>query len=139
MIFKDFIKTGQVRTSSKDISLSKSLYMTALNDLEYLKIQEITKISARKIVVNYYDCLRQILESMSSLDSYKIYQHEAFKYYLIEKDENVISEKFDRFRKIRNKINYYGEDISIDEAKEVTQEIKRIIDVLINKYLRRIF
>ena len=44
--------------------------------------------------------------------------------------------KFDRLRKIRNKINYYGQLVSVEEAKENIKEIKEIIDSLTNKYLK---
>lgn len=136
MRFEDFIKKGEVRKSSLDISLIKSLYKNTINDLKYLKKQEINEISARKIVSNYYDCLRSILEAIALLDGYKIYQHEAFTFFLKEKGEDLLSLKFDRFRKIRNRINYYGGDISIDTAKEFVEEIIESIEYLIKKYLK---
>ena len=40
------------------------------------------------------------------------------------------------FRKIRNKINYYGGDISIKEAVEIVGEIIKLINYLIEKYLK---
>lgn len=138
MIFEDFLKDERARKSSPDVSLAKSLYKTAIDDLEYLKTQKINKFSARKLLTNYYDCLRAILESISALDGYKIYQHEAFVYYLKYRKEEANSIKFDRFRKIRNKINYYGENISIELAEDVISEIKRMIDYLIGKYLKEI-
>lgn len=134
MIFEDFIKKGQVRIASPDISLIRSLHKNTINDLKYLNGQEINEISARKIYSNYYDCLRSILEAIASVDGFKIYQHEAFTYFLKKKNENLAAIKFDRFRKIRNSINYYGEDISIDDAKETSIEIKRLIEFL--QYLR---
>lgn len=137
MKLDDFIKQGQVRKASSDISLVKSLYKSTLNDLKYLESQVIDEISARKIVSNYYDCLRAILEAIASLDGYKIYQHEAFVFFLKEKSEEIPSLKFDRFRKIRNKINYYGGDISVEDAKEVSNEIRKLIDYLIEKYVKR--
>ncbi len=136
MKFEDFIKQGQIRKASPDISLVKSLYKNTLKDLVYLKNQQINEISARKIVSNYYDCLRAILEAIASLDGYKIYQHEAFAFFIKEKGEEIPSIKFDRFRKIRNKINYYGGDISIKEAVEIVEEIIKLIDYFIEKYLK---
>ena len=76
-----------------------------------------------------------ILEAISIIDGFKIYSHEAFTYFLKEKGEEVLSTKFDRFRKIRNSINYYGKDISIEETKENIEEIKEMIKSLIKKYL----
>ena len=105
MKLKDFIEKGQVRKASKDVLLIKSLIITAENDLKFLEKINIDDISARKIMSNYYDVLRSIVESMSIIEGYKIYSHEAFTYFLKEKGEEIISEKFDRFRKIRNKRN----------------------------------
>ena len=89
-------------------------------------------------MANYYDVLRSIVEAISSLDGYKIYSHEAFTYFLKEKGEDLIAEKFDRFRKIRNGINYYGKNISIEEVKEHIPEIVKLINVLKKKYLENI-
>jgi|SRR3989344_1915583 len=135
MKLKDFIEKGQVRKASKDVLLIKSLIITAENDLKFLEKINIDDISARKIMSNYYDVLRSIVESMSIIEGYKIYSHEAFTYFLKEKGEEIISEKFDRFRKIRNKINYYGGNISAEEVKENIEEIKEIIKKLKTKYL----
>jgi hypothetical protein len=49
-----------------------------------------------------------------------------------------MAEKFDRFRRIRNKINYYGSNISPEEAKEYKESITEIINILTNKYLSNI-
>mgnify|MGYP001560886570 FL=1 len=87
-------------------------------------------------MTNYYDVLRSILEAISSIKGYKIYSHEAFTSFLKELKEETLSRKFDRFRKIRNSINYYGKDISVEETRENIKEIKNMIQILIKKYLR---
>ncbi len=134
MMLKDFIEKGQVKKSSKDISLAKSLITTAENDLKFLNGLKINENSARKVMSNYYDVLRSILEAISALDGYKIYSHEAFAYFMKEKGEKLIAIKFDRFRIIRNKINYYGKGISVEEVKENTAEILKMIRELKEKY-----
>ncbi len=135
MKLKDFIEKGQVKKVSKDIALAKSLLSTAESDLKFLKTLKINDNSARKIMSSYYDVLRSILEAISILNGYKIYSHEAFTYFLKERDEGLIAEKFDRFRRIRNKINYYGKNISVEEAKENVIGIIKLIDKLNRKYL----
>lgn len=135
MRFKDFIKQGVVRTASKDEILAKSLLKTSKKDLEFLNSLKLNEKSSRKLMSNYYDVLRSILEAISSLKGYKIYSHKAFTYFLKEIKEDSISIKFERFRKIRNKINYYGKDISIKETQENIREIKSIIKYLIKTYL----
>ena len=136
MKFKDFITRGQVRRSSLDISLAKSLVSTAKQDLQFLSDLKIEDNSARKIMSNYYDVLRSILEAIAVLDGYKIYSHEAFTYFLKEKGEPVMAKKFDRFRMIRNGINYYGKSISKEETKENVTQIKKLITSLQGKYLK---
>ena len=38
--------------------------------------------------------------------------------------------KFDRYRRLRNGINYYGEDIDIETVKEAIIEIPKLIKEL---------
>lgn len=138
MKFENFIDEGQARRATKDILLAKSLLNTAKKDIKFLEDLKISEDSSRKIMTNYYDVLRSVLEAISAIEGYKIYSHEAFTYFLKEKGEDVISIKFDRFRKIRNGINYYGKDISAVETRENVEEIKKIIRILIDKYLKEI-
>lgn len=135
MKFSDFIGKGQAKRALPDISLAKSLIATAEDDLKFLSSLPINDNSARKLMSNYYDILRSILEAIAALDGYKIYSHEAFAFFLKEKGENATAEKFDRFRKIRNGINYYGKSISVDETRENTAEIAKLIALLKMKYL----
>ncbi|MBI1970519.1 hypothetical protein HYS47_02130 [Candidatus Woesearchaeota archaeon] len=137
-MFKDFVSEGKVRKASPDLALAKSLVSTAELDLVFLQKTEITKYSARKVISNYYDVLRSIIEAIAVLDGYKVYSHEAFTPFLKEMNEELISTKFDRFRKIRNRINYYGEGITIEEVKQYREEILVIINTLREKYLRRL-
>ena len=135
MKFSDFIEKGLVKHALLDISLVKSLVATAEDDLKFLSSLPINNNSARKLMSNYYDILRSILEAITALDGYKVYSHEAFTFYLKEKGENAVAEKFDRFRKIRNGINYYGKSISADETRENTAEMAKLITLLKMKYL----
>lgn len=135
MIFEDFIKSGQVKKAKPDISLAKSLLNHSVKDMELFDTINVTELSARKLVSNYYDILRSILEAISILNGYKIYSHEALTYYLKQIEEDAISIKFDRLRKIRNKINYYGEEVQASEAREYIADIKELADILITKYL----
>jgi len=131
-----FIKRGLVKRSSQDFSLVKSIISTSKLDIEFLNTLEISEVSARKIMTNYYDVLRSLLEAMAAIEGYKIYSHEAFTFFLKEKKEDILAEKFDRFRKIRNKINYYGKNISVNEVEENVKEIRKMIKE-INKRLNK--
>jgi len=127
MKFEDFVRLGTVKRRRTDKSLAKSLKKTAKIDLKFLERIGIDDISARKIVSGYYDVLREVLEAIVTLKGYKIYSHEAFAYFLREEGDVVMAEKFDRFRLIRNRINYYRKSVSCDEAKEYCLEMKKMI------------
>ncbi len=134
MNFQDFIRQGQVRKASIDKPLINSLVETAEKDLLFLNKVRIDGLSARKVISNYYDVLRSILEALACKSGYKIYSHEAFTYFLKELKEPILAEKFDRFRKIRNNINYYGKNISLKEAKEYMPEILEMINRIKKRY-----
>lgn len=136
MRFEDFIKEGTVRKAERDEQLINSVLNTADTDIEFLSGLKVTAISARKIVSNYYDVMREILEALAINDGYKVYSHEAFTYFLKERYSDALSIKFDRFRKLRNKINYYGTSISVDEALQYKDEIISIIAELREKLLK---
>lgn len=138
MKFSDFIESNQVRRAQRDISLVKSLVRTAEIDLKFVSSLEVNEISARKILTNYYDVLRSMLEAMAANEGYKVYSHEAFAYFLKEKNENILAEKFDRFRRIRNGINYYGKSITVEEVKEYAHEIAQMISTLREKYFKEL-
>lgn len=133
MKFEDFIKKGLAKKASIDTQLVKSIIDSANTDLEFLSGLEINELSSRKIFSNYYDVLRSILEALALSKGYKVYSHEAFKYFLEEKGEEVLSFKFDRFRKIRNKVNYYGKTLNSEEVKEFKKELIQLITKLKGK------
>jgi len=135
MKFEDFVKRGDVRKTNRDEKLAKSLISNSQKDLIFLGNLNVDENSVRKIFSSYYDVLRSILEAIVALDSLKIYSHEAFTYFLKEKEEEKISFAFDRFRRKRNSINYYGGEISIGACEESIKEMKKMINFLIDKYL----
>ena len=138
MKFEDFIKEGKVRKATPDRFMAESIIKNTFEDLKFLEQTKLTELSKRKLVTNYYDSLRSLLEAMALRDGYKVYSHEAFTFYLREKEESEISLKFDRFRKKRNAINYYGESVSVEEVKEYSKEMKKIIIELKKKYLAKV-
>ncbi len=138
MTFEEFIKKGLVKRSSRDIALIKSLILFSERDYEFLKKVKIDELSSRNVMTGYYDILRSILEAMSSLEGYKIYSHEAFTEFLKIKNEPIASQKFDRLRKIRNGIRYYGKSIKPEEVKENVSEIIELVKHLKAKYLNNL-
>jgi hypothetical protein len=74
-----------------------------------------------------YDSLRELLEALSILKGYKIYNHECYTYFLKEiLNELSLGTKFDKLRKIRNLVNYYGKEISPEEVTSLLKDIEGI-------------
>ena len=75
-----------------------------------------------------YDCLRILLEKIALQHNFKIYNHECYTSFLKEVlNESRLGDEFDKFRRIRNAINYYGKELSDDEAKEIIIKMKSFI------------
>jgi len=129
MKFEDFIKEGKVRKTTPDKLMIESIIKNTFEDLKFLEQTKLTELSKRKLVTNYYDSLRSILEAISILKGYKIYSHEAFAFFLKEKlNQKVLSLKFDRLRKIRNGLNYYGKSLQLKEADDIIHDLKDLIE-----------
>lgn len=75
-----------------------------------------------------YDALREYLESISLEKGYKIYNHECYSSFLKEiLKMSREGDLFDELRKIRNGINYYGKNVTLEEAKMIIENLKELI------------
>tara|TARA_Y100000310_G_scaffold327446_1_gene393812 strand:- start:1883 stop:2281 length:399 start_codon:yes stop_codon:yes gene_type:complete len=116
---------------SKDPDLISSLTRSSINKLESEKKLPLNNITASSKISLAYDSLRELLEVLALKNQYKIYNHECYTCFLKEVlKENNKAEKFDEIRRIRNQVNYYGKEISIEEAKESLKKIKTLINQL---------
>lgn len=139
MKFEVFIKQKKVIQGAPDLQKSKSLVKMAKSNLEIVKQIPKTDNSASVILSQSYESLRQILEAIALTKGLKVYSHEAFTYFLLDLGEVSISEHFDRLRKLRNGVNYYGSPVSLVIANSSLEKIEEIMLVLIEKYLEQIF
>ena len=75
-----------------------------------------------------YDALREYLECIALEKSYKIYNHECYTAFLREVLKmSQDAEIFDELRKIRNGINYYGRNVSKEEAEKIISDLNFLI------------
>ncbi len=69
-----------------------------------------------------YDALRELLEAVALENGYKIYNHECYTAFLKEIiNESYLGDEFDKFRVLRNGINYYGRKINQEEGIEIAR------------------
>lgn len=132
--FEFFLKKGDVKKQSPDGNLAESAFKDSLERLEFAK-QLKGKAKSKYILENAYESMREAADSLLYLKGFKSFSHEASIVYLISEDfnEQDIAE-FDRFRRIRNGIKYYGKDCDESDAEsaikladKITGRIKEII------------
>ena len=136
MNFEELIKRNVVRKATSDAELAKSLI--AESDKILLVIKELTpnETNATMLMREAYEAYRQICEAIAVYNGYKIYSHEAITSFIAEiLNEKEVADSFDRYRKIRNSINYYGAPISVEEVQKALLEIPKFIGIFKKKYL----
>ena len=108
MTFEDFIAENKVKKTVVDTEKIKALVSNSEAYLESLSRIKIDKINSSLIASSYYESLRMIIEAIALKYGYNVYSHEAFTTFIYEiLQEDLISKKFDRLRKIRNRINIF--------------------------------
>jgi len=131
MRFEESIKEGFAKKTKIDLIRAKSLIKSSKESIETAKTIVIKESSLKSIFRELYEGLRQYCEALGYIKGYKFLSHESITYYLDDiLKENILSNKFDRYRKLRNGINYYGDDISEESVKEALVEIPKMINIL---------
>lgn len=123
MDLKECLRKGFIKRTKVDQGLINSLIeMSNLKE----EIVNKTKLTDRNISVYVsmtYDSLREILEALSISKGYKVISHICLGYFLEKFFPSFDHSKFDRFRWIRNSINYYGNKIDLAQGKELINQI----------------
>lgn len=110
-----------------DVDMIASLTKSSRNKLESESKLEMNNTTASSKLSLAYDSLRELLEALALKNGYKIYNHECYTAFLKElMKESYKADEFDDIRKIRNAINYYGKEISPEEANEIIARIKKL-------------
>lgn len=125
--FEFFLSKGDIKRQSPNENLSKATFKDSLERLELSK-NLLQKTRPKYVLENAYEAMREAADSVLYKEGFKSFSHEASIVYLIKKDFNekdII--EFDRFRKIRNGIKYYGTDCDESDAKLAIQLAEKII------------
>lgn len=135
MNFENSLRQGYARRVGRSVNRARSLERSARQAIETAKLIPLNEKSLKTILRELYEGLRQYCEAIGFIEEYKFDSHEVITYFLRDVlKENKIAEKFDRYRKLRNRVNYYGEEIDIETVKEALEEIPKLFDLL-EKYL----
>lgn len=125
--FEFFLKKGDVKKQSPDSNLSNATFKDSLERLEFSK-NLLQKTKPKYVLENAYEAMREAADAVLYLDGFKSFSHEASIVYLLKKgisEQDVI--EFDRFRKIRNGIKYYGMDCDKSDAESAIRLAEKIL------------
>ncbi len=125
--FNFFINKGDARKQSPDKNLAKAAFDSGEERLALAKsLQKLAK--PKYILENAYEAMREAADSILYAEGFKSFSHEASIAYLLKKgvSESDVAE-FDRFRKIRNGIKYYGGDCDESDAEAALSLADKII------------
>ena len=129
MDWKECNEKRFVKDVSPDNDLAISLLKSSQKKSETASRIGLDDVTAASKITLYYDSLREILEAVAIRKGFKIYNHDCYCAFLKEiLREEELGELFDKARKIRNSINYYGKDIKSKEAEEIIQDIIMLIE-----------
>ena len=128
MDWKTCVDRRFVKKISSDFELIESLKITSQKRFETAGRLELDDITAGSIITLYYDSLRELLEALAIKEGYKIYNHDCYCSFLKEiMGEETLSSIFDKFRRVRNDINYYGKDLDVKDALVLVSDLKSLI------------
>ena len=131
MNFENSLANGKAKKVTPNKIRASSFFKSSVQAIETAKAIELNQNSLKSIFRELYEGLREYCEALGYLMGYKFIDHESIGYFLrdILKVQSV-SMKFDRYRRLRNGINYYGEDMDIETVKEAIIEIPKIMKEL---------
>ncbi len=127
MDWKECCEKRIVKEVREDEDFIESLIRKSEKRIKSTDKLELNGVTASSKLSLAYDSLRELLEALSIKHRYKIYNHACYTAFLKEiLNKNNIGEEFDKIRMIRNSVNYYDKEITVNEAKEIIGQIKKL-------------
>ena len=131
MKFEEILKKSYAKKIPPNKFRAENLIKSANQAIETAKIIPINEKTSKTIFRELYEGLREYCEAIGYMKGYKFQSHETITHFIEEiLKSKEIANKFDRYRKIRNKINYYGESIEKETVNDALKEIPKIIKKL---------
>ncbi len=133
MDWDDCCEKRIVKDVKPDTNMIKSLTKSSGNKLKSESELIMSSITAASKLSLAYDSLRELLEALALKNGYKIYNHECYTAFLKEiSEQSAMGDEFDKIRTVRNSVNYYGKEISPEEAESIIEKIKSLRGVVSN-------
>ena len=138
MSFKESISSGYIKRITPNFNRSKSLYESSKHALKTALEIQLSPYSNKTILRELYESLRELCESIGYKYGFKFQSHESIMYFLKDElNETKIATKFNKYRVLRNDINYYGKNINSETVIKAKQEIPQMIKKLESHLLKK--
>jgi hypothetical protein len=131
MNFQFSLDNGKAKKVMPNKIRASSLFKSSIQAIETAKEIPLNVKTSKTILRELYEGIREYCEAIGYQNGYKFLDHESIGFFLrdILKEQSLFK-KFDRYRKLRNGINYYGNDVDIETVKEAISEIPELITAL---------
>ncbi len=128
MNFEKSLTDGKAKKVMPNSIRASSLFKSSIQAIETAKVIQLNPNALKSVLRELYEGLREYCEAIGYLKGYKFLDHESIGYFLRDmlREQSVFT-KFDRYRRLRNGINYYGEDIDVETVKEAIIEIPELV------------
>lgn len=130
MNFDMSLNEGKAKKIMPNNIRATSIFKSSIQAIETAKLIPLNINTSKTILRELYEGLRECCEAIGLLHGYKFLDHESITYFLRDILKEPIYKRFDRYRKLRNGINYYGEDIDMETVKEAIEDIPALIKEL---------
>ncbi len=118
--FNEYLQEGDVENQSPDLNEAKALMSKAERRLSYIKEHQVKEQNADLIFEDAYNVMREASHALMSAAGYKPLSHEVVIAYLRdnEKLDQSVVERFDSYRKLRNRVQYSAQKITVIRTQE---------------------
>jgi len=128
--FAYYLKKGKIVKQSISAETVKSLLKKAKKRYAYVCQQQLSHDNADFLFEDIYESIREAAQSLLAVNNYKPYSHEALIVFLKETYDEFTPaemETFDEYRRIRNRLVYYAESISLEKTEQALDYLRRFL------------
>jgi len=123
MDLNDCHKKGDIKKTKLNKELIKSLIEMSEIKEKTVNSADLSEMNVSAYVSMAYDSLREFLEALCISYGYKVTSHLCLGELLSSLNKDFDFKEFDRFRYIRNGINYYGNKVDFEQGKEIIKKM----------------
>jgi len=100
---------------------------------EEVLLQTLTERNISVYFAIYYDAIKELLEAYCLQNGFKVLNHVCLGEQVRALDDTFDFTIFDRVRYVRNGINYYGKQVSLEQGTELLKKMQNLYKWILSK------